>query len=241
MERADRPPVATFYAPGEWAARVELGEAAAHHASVKRLVATDAVRLTSGKGRRASAVIVDQSRRSLVVEIDSSSVEQLPSMPEVALWAPVGDRERMLTLAEKAVELGASSWQPIVYRRSRSVAPRGEGAAFREKVRLRMLAALEQSGSAWMPTLHAEASLELLLSGTTGGTRLLLDERGDPLAPFVSDAPVIIALGPEGGLEADERDAFVEAGWRVASLGPNVLRFETAGIAALAIVRSLLR
>jgi 16S rRNA (uracil1498-N3)-methyltransferase len=53
--------------------------------------------------------------------------------------------------------------------------------------------------------------------------------------------PLVIAFGPEGGLEAAERDAFSDAGWRAASLGPNVLRFETAGIAGLTLARALLR
>ena len=53
--------------------------------------------------------------------------------------------------------------------------------------------------------------------------------------------PLAIACGPEGGLEPDEREAFEETGWRTASLGPNVLRFETAGIAALSLARALLK
>lgn len=53
------------------------------------------------------------------------------------------------------------------------------------------------------------------------------------------DSRFTLSLGPEGGLDPDERDAFLQAGWRPASLGPNVLRFETAALAALAIVRSL--
>jgi 16S rRNA (uracil1498-N3)-methyltransferase len=50
--------------------------------------------------------------------------------------------------------------------------------------------------------------------------------------------PVSIALGPEGGLEEDERARLITAGWRPVSIAANVLRFETAGIAALAILRS---
>jgi 16S rRNA (uracil1498-N3)-methyltransferase len=53
--------------------------------------------------------------------------------------------------------------------------------------------------------------------------------------------PVAIACGPEGGFEPSERAAFADAGWRAASLGPNVLRFETAGIAGLTLARALLR
>jgi 16S rRNA (uracil1498-N3)-methyltransferase len=46
-----------------------------------------------------------------------------------------------------------------------------------------------------------------------------------------------VALGPEGGLEPEERAAFIAAGWRAVSIGANVLRFETAGIAVLALLR----
>ena len=53
-------------------------------------------------------------------------------------------------------------------------------------------------------------------------------------------APVTIAVGPEGGVEADERQRFVAAGFAPVSLGGNILRFETAGVAALAIVRTRL-
>jgi 16S rRNA (uracil1498-N3)-methyltransferase len=72
---------------------------------------------------------------------------------------------------------------------------------------------------------------------------LLLDADGEWIRDVVHqlDLPVRIALGPEGGLEESERTQFIQAGWRTVSLGANVLRFETAGIAALAIVRSHLR
>jgi 16S rRNA (uracil1498-N3)-methyltransferase len=242
VERADRAPVGTFHAPGAWGAVVELGEAPARHAMVKRLSAGDPVRLSSGDGRRASGIILDVAKRHLRIEIAPDSMETVPASPYVELWAPVGDRERMLMLAEKAVELGLSAWRPIVYRRSRSVSPRGEGEAFRDKLRLRMIGALEQSGGAWLPELHAEMELEDALSTSSGTSRILLDVGGPPLIAL-RDAvrpPVAIALGPEGGLEPDERDRFAAAGWRPASIGANVLRFETAGIAALALVRSLI-
>jgi 16S rRNA (uracil1498-N3)-methyltransferase len=241
VERADRAPVGTFYAPGAWGATVELDEAAAHHAAVKRLQAGAPVRLTSGDGRRAPGVIETLAKKRLTVALDVSSVERVPALPHVELWAPVGDRERMLFLAEKAVELGASAWRPVMYRRSRSVTPRGEGEGFRDKVRLRMIGALEQSGGAWLPVLHPDASLEVALR-ETDRPGLVLDAAGPPLASLAGSfrAPIAIALGPEGGLDPEELARFRDAGWRAASLGANVLRFETAGIAALALVRSLI-
>ena len=247
MEREDRAPVGTFHAPGAWqrAARVELDASAAHHAMVKRLVVGDVVRLSSGDGRRALGEIVELSKRRLVVALADREIEQALAPPRVELWPPVGDRERMLLLAEKSVELGASVWRPIVYSRSRSVTPRGEGDGFRDKVKQRQIGALEQCAGAWLPEMHAEATLEAALGAMSGAGRgnLLLDEHGESFVDVVGslEMPVRIAMGPEGGLEESERAQFIRAGWRPVSLGANVLRFETAGIAALAIVRSHLR
>jgi len=141
------------------------------------------------------------------------------------------------------VELGVSAWRSVVYRRSRSVNPRGEGEAFREKLVARMISALEQSTAAWLPEVLPESTIDAVATCTHAGGALLLDPLGQPFAELMPSvhAPVVLALGPEGGLEPDERAVFVDAGWRTASLGTNILRFETAGIAAVTLVRSLLQ
>jgi 16S rRNA (uracil1498-N3)-methyltransferase len=234
--------VATFYAPGAWSDRIELDESAARHATVKRLDVGDSVRLTNGAGLRAHARIASIGKRALTLEFIASSVEIVEAPARLELWAPVGDRDRMLWLAEKAVELGVSAWRSVVYRRSRSVNPRGEGDAFREKLRARMISALEQSSGAWLPELLPDAGIEDVAECTHAGGRILLDPLGQPFVDFMPTvyAPIALALGPEGGLEPDERAVFVETGWRMAALGPNILRFETAGIAGVTLVRSLL-
>ena len=248
MERAHRAPVGTFYAPGDWrsGARVELDASAAHHASVKRIASGDIVRLTNGAGRRAEGRVDELSKKTCVVALLDVPVEQVPEPRSIEIWAPVSDRDRMLLLAEKCVELGLSAWRPIIYARSRSVSPRGEGETFREKLRLRQVSALEQSGGAWLPASHAETPLEAALSlpiADAHDARILLDVAGERIgvAAGAITGGVTVAVGPEGGLEKHERDAFIEHGWRLASLGDNVLRFETAGIAALAVLRSLPR
>ena len=97
----------------------------------------------------------------------------VPRPPSVHMAVPVADRERMLWLAEKCTELAATSWRPVSWRRSASVTPSGTGAAFRAKVGARMMAALAQSGGAWLPDQREEASLDDAISGLPQGTRPL--------------------------------------------------------------------
>jgi 16S rRNA (uracil1498-N3)-methyltransferase len=147
----------------------------------------------------------------------------------------------MLWLAEKATELGVSSWRPVVFRRSKSVASRGEGTMFTQKVVARMRSAMEQSGNAWMPTVFPEANVERAIAAAPPGCRFVLDGTGVPLGGELANScqsqPIAIVVGPEGGIEDDELEKFVAAGFVKASIGSTILRFETAGLSALAIVR----
>jgi 16S rRNA (uracil1498-N3)-methyltransferase len=233
----DRAPVATFFtdAPLARSASVRLDESAAHHARVKRLAVGDAVRLSDGRGTIALGEIGTLDKRACEVRVDATHLVAAP--PPIHLRVPIGDRDRMLMLAEKAAELGATSWQAVRFRRSMSVSPRGEGPAFAAKLRTRMIAALEQSGGAWLPQQLADVSPDEI-DLPADATRLLLDVGGAPLLDVFSAGPAVILFGPEGGFEDDERAAFDATGWRRASLAATTLRFETAGIAATAVIRA---
>lgn len=241
MPGAARPTVASFVADGplgDAPGALTLGEDAAHHARVRRLAAGDAVTVRDGAGRVGEGVIATLGRARLDVEL--AHVRFVAPPPPVHVLAPIGDRERMLWLAEKATELGAASWRPVRWRRSASVSPRGEGEAFAAKVRARTAQALAQSEGAWLPTLHADADPAPALAALPGeGARLVLD--ADGAAGDVGTArAVVLALGPEGGLEADELTLLDAAGFRRVRLPGNVLRFETAGVVGVALARALL-
>jgi 16S rRNA (uracil1498-N3)-methyltransferase len=231
---------ARFFAPDLRAgARVHLSSEDAHHARVLRLAPGARVTLLDGAGRVASGVIDTLGRNEAAVQVES--VEMLPPPPAVHLIVPVADRDRMLWLAEKAVELGATSWRPVRWQRSNSVAPRGEGDAFERKLRARMLAALTQSGGAWLPEIQPLAVGRWQLANS--GLSLLLDRQGEQILDLLhppARLPVTIVLGPEGGLETEEQQMLVDAGFLRASLAPTILRFETAGVAALAVTRAAL-
>lgn len=240
MEHDDLASLAGFFsANGRLAvgSTAVLGEEAAHHARVRRLEIGERVYVADGVGAHGVGRVIRLAKSELEIEIDDVAYTQRTS--HVHLLVPIADRDRMLWCAEKCTELGATSWRPIAWNRSRSVSPRGEGASFREKVRARMRSALVQAHAAWLPEVADDATLERALESVPAdGSRLALDIAGEPIAAVDLTAPVTIAVGPEGGIEPTEMQMLRDARFHLVSLGANVLRFETAAVAALAIVRA---
>ena len=230
--------IATFFcdAPLEVGRGVELGESEAHHARVRRIELGARVRLLDGVGTVAAGALARLTKGGATVEV--AEVVQVAPLPPVHLLAPISDRDRMLWLAEKVTELGLTSWRAVMWRRSRGVAPRGEGESFRTKLRARMISALTQSGGAWLPALLPDTSADDVVDTAGPGSHLLLDAAGEPMLSVSLSAPLTIAVGPEGGLDDDERERLLRADWIPVSLGNATLRFETAGTAALAIARA---
>jgi 16S rRNA (uracil1498-N3)-methyltransferase len=240
VERTDRTAVATFFASDGLVAggTVRLPEEAAHHIRVARVALGDCVALRDGAGKAALGTLVKVSRTSALVDVTETS--EISRAAPIHLLAPVADRERMLWLAEKATELGVTTWRPVVWRRSKSVSPRGEGPMFQAKVRARMTSALIQSGGGWLPDIFPEATIERAIAAAPLGTRLLLARDGEPIVGVPMKTPITIALGPEGGMEPEERDTFIGAAFLAVKLSDSTLRFETAGVAAIAIAAASL-
>jgi 16S rRNA (uracil1498-N3)-methyltransferase len=216
---------------------VRLDGAPAQHVRVRRASPGDPVRLLDGRGRVASGEVLSISKSEVTVSVERIVDVPRPIVLEVIV--PIADRDRMLLAAEKCVELQVTSWRPAYFARSRSVTPRGEGTTFHEKVKARMQSALEQSGGAWLPDVHPDAeAVEAMESVSSAWKRVLLESAGRPLSELVSNGPIAMAVGPEGGFERHELTAAEARGWVAASLGPTTLRFETAVIGGAAVIRS---
>jgi 16S rRNA (uracil1498-N3)-methyltransferase len=240
VEHTDRASVATFFAPDGFTSgsAVTLGEDAAQHARVLRIGPGEPVALRDGNGRGASGILGRSAKKSLTIDV--TEVWEIDALPPVHMLVPVADRDRMLLLAEKCTELGATSWRPVMWRRSRSVGPAGDGPSFNTRIRARMVSALIQSRGGWLPDIHPSAPVSRAIAAAPEGVRLLLDATGEPILSTRVNGPVIVAIGPEGGFDSKERDEMIEAGFIPASLAGSTLRFETAGIAALSIARAML-
>lgn len=242
MDRRHRAALATFFADEQLVtgASLTLPGEVARHIHVRRLHEGDALRLTNGRGAIGDATLERLGRNGARVMI--GDVVDVPRPPYLGLLVPVADRERMLWLAEKSAELAVTSWQPVFFQRSSSVSPRGEGEKFAEKVRARMIGAIEQSGGAWLPQIGQEQVLPeaIVRSAETSRARFLLERGGRALVDERPEAAEVL-VGPEGGIEASERALIVsEHGWLPTSLAETTLRFETAGVVAAGILRALM-
>ena len=216
---------------------VALDTDEAHHLRVRR--ATDTrVQVRNGAGLSGYGVLTERGGR-FAVTIERA--ELVPAPAPLVLAVGAGDRERFGLLVEKAAELGVSRVVPLETERSRSVAGR-----LRDdhviRLRRRALEAVKQSGAAWAPDVSSIVRLDAFLSddaaaGESGTEiprlRWLADGEGTlPPAGIATSQPVTVIVGPEGGLTAEERAAALDAGYGAISLGPHVLRFETAAVAA---------
>lgn len=220
-------------APLTEGASVPLDRAQANYLlNVMRLKTGDAVRIFDDRTGEWAARIESEGRRDarLVVATRLGPREAVPD-----LWlcvAPI-KRARIDLVAEKASELGVARLVPVATRRT--VIERLNP----ERLRAHMIEAAEQCGRTALPELVAEpVKLERLLADWPAGRALIFaDETGGvPLAQAARPGRAAILIGPEGGFTPEERDAIRACPAAVGvSLGPRILRAETAALAAVAV------
>jgi 16S rRNA (uracil1498-N3)-methyltransferase len=210
----------------------------ARHVQVLRLQPGAALTLFDGDGGEWAAVVAQMGRSEVTVRLgERSEVDrELPFQVTLALGMPAN--ERMDTLVEKATELGASAIQPLVCERS---VLRLTGERAQKKVahwQAVALAACEQSGRTRVPLIAPVQTLPQWLRELPGDARsrwMLGFGDARPVAALaMATAGVVCLSGPEGGLVADEEVIARAAGFEAVSLGPRVLRAETAPLALLA-------
>jgi 16S rRNA (uracil1498-N3)-methyltransferase len=205
---------------------------------VKRLSVGDVVALTNGLGALARGTVSTLEKNLVACHVEHVDMQRSPAPLHVRV--PIADRDRMLWLAEKATEIGITTWQAVRFHRSTSVSPRGEGSAFAVKLRLRMIAALEQSGGAWLPVVLPDVEPGAV-DAPDASASILLDAAGVPLLRVLdrlADRQPTVLFGPEGGIEAAELAQLEAKGWQRGRLASTTLRFETAGVAAIAVIRA---
>ncbi|MFO1152103.1 MAG: 16S rRNA (uracil(1498)-N(3))-methyltransferase [Rhodospirillales bacterium] len=216
-----------------------VGGARAHYlTNVMRLRVGDRVDLFNGKDGEWAARVIRCDRRDCTLELQSQIAPQTAEPGPWLAFAMV-KRSRLDLIIEKATELGVERLLPVITRRTVTAAP--------NPARLQAIAieAAEQCRRVSLPRVEAPAELAHLLRDWSPNRPLLLTTPGFGAAPIADICrrrlPVApgVLIGPEGGFEPSELDELLTLPFVVAvSLGPLVLRAETAAIAALACIQA---
>lgn len=227
-------------APAAVGSIVTLPDAAAHHATrVVRLVAGDHLTLFSGTGGEYAATLVTVDRRTVTARIDAFDPVERESPLAVTLAQAVAANDAMDYAIRKAVELGAAAIAPLVTERSAPLPP-GERADKRlAHWRQIVIAACEQCGRNRVPDVAPARSLGEWLATWQGTGVVLAPDGATTLAALPAPAaPLALLVGPEGGFGAREIAHAAARGFASLRLGPRILRTETAGVTALALLQS---
>jgi len=219
---------------------VLIGEHARHLAQVLRAQIGQEFEISTGNDVRRGRVIDIQPDR---VEFELGDAVMHPAPSSITVAISIFKFDRMEWAIEKCTELGVARIVSLIAARTESHLA---SAALKRAERWRRIArqASEQSRGISPPEIAAPIKLPELLA-THSGPRIVLSEIEQQI--MLKDAvppdakALTLAFGPEGGWKEQELNAFKNAGWTSASLGPTVLRAETAVIAAVAVAASVLQ
>ena len=208
---------------------VTVSESEEHHLAVRRAQPAIEVRVVDGAGAIGWGRLGLKGRFAAVTV---ERIEHVAAPAPLILAVGAGDRDRFIGLIEKVVELGVTRIVPIETAHSRSVANRLRDT-HAEKLERRAHEALKQSGNPWLPRIVPLVSLESFLAGDLPDHRWLADQGGGVPGPVGRQESIAVVVGPEGGFTPAERLALTREGFEPVGLGPYLLRFDTAAVAAL--------
>jgi 16S rRNA (uracil1498-N3)-methyltransferase len=231
-------------APLAVGASIELpAGAAAHLVRVLRLQAGDACVVFNGDGHDYDARIASAGKRGAVVQVDGRRAVDNESPLRITLLQGIARGEKMDLVLQKATELGVAAVLPVASERSDVRLDESRAEKRLAHWRQVVASACEQSGRARVPDVAPPQPLASALRalGEGGaGSRWLLDPFAEQAVAAVpaAMAACVLAVGPEGGWSPGDRTLLQEGGFAGLRLGPRVLRTETAGLAAIAVLQA---
>jgi 16S rRNA (uracil1498-N3)-methyltransferase len=209
--------------------------------NVLRLQAGDAVLVFNGRDGEWLAAIEPVGRKALVLVVRSQTRPQTAHGNIHYLFAPL-KQARLDYMVQKAVEMGAAAMGPVLTRRTQVT------RLNRDRLHANMVEAAEQCGILAVPQLLPEMRLPAALEAMPPGWLLVFCDEEAPEADSItalrsagSSPGIVVLIGPEGGFDAEERQLLLARPDVLRlSLGPRILRADTAAVAALALVQAVL-
>lgn len=210
--------------------------------NVMRKKEGDQVILFNGRDGAFLAEIAEAHRKGSTIAVISVLAKQTPASDLWYIFAPL-KAGRLDYMVQKATEMGVGHLQPVITQHTQLVGPLKI-----DKIRANVIEAAEQCEILNLPKVHDQVSLvDLIANWRTNHAdrKLVFADEGAPAdaaAPGlmeIKDQPIALLIGPEGGFSADERQLLLAQDFCVPiSLGPRILRADTAAVAALAIIQS---
>lgn len=234
-----------FYVPTplEIGQQLVLPEAVAHHLLVLRLGPAAPVTLFNGEGGEYTATISSIEKKRVGVEIKTFSPREAELPYAITLAQALPESSKLDWIIEKAVELGVAAIQPLAAQRC-VVRLNNERAEKKQNHwQAVIVAAAEQSGRNRLPTLSTLSPFNDWAQQQDLHKRILLSPRGEQsLSDWARHQPpqaLALLIGPEGGFTEAEENLACSQGALMLSMGPRILRTETAGLAALAAINAI--
>ncbi len=221
---------------------VELTGSVVHYlARVLRLSAGDPLVLFNGDGKDYAGQVTEMHRQRVSVKLSDGRSAQNESALKITLVQAISRGERMDYSLQKATELGVSCIQPVISRRVEVRLDEKRRAKRLSHWQGIVVSACEQSGRAVVPAVKAPLPLLDWLAETDESPRLMLEPSAEvQMSSFpITASAVSILVGPEGGFGQEEAKALKTGGVTSVSLGPRILRTETAGPAAIAVLQAI--
>lgn len=220
-------------------AEIILNDTQAHYLlHVLRLAAGARILVFNGRDGEWLAEIANVKKRSAELRLISEQRPQTSGQDLDYVFAPL-KRARLDYMVQKAVELGVSRLRPVLTHRT--IAERVN----LERMRANVIEAAEQCGILNLPLVEPVVTLERLITAWEPGRSLIFcDEAGDSRPPLdvlaaIPHGPAAVLIGPEGGFDDVERQLLLSRAFVTPiSLGPRIMRADTAAIAALALVNA---
>ena len=220
-------------------------EEAAHAFKVLRLRAGEEVELTDGEGRLYSAELTEVTREQVSAKV-TEELDSKESPVRITLYQGYPKADKLELIVQKLTELGAFRVVPVVM--ERSVAKPDPKDKAKRKERLQRIAqeAAKQCGRGMIPEIEEAISWKQALMMIEAHELVVMpweDARDTKLKDVYADrseaADIAIIIGPEGGISEAEADEAKAAGAVCVTLGPRILRTETAALASTAVAMSL--
>ncbi len=205
--------------------------------NVLRLQAGDPVRVFNGRDGEWRARLAAGGRRDLVLLVDTMTRPQPAAGDLVLAFAPL-KHARLDYLVQKAVEMGATRLMPMITRHTQVARVNVD------RMRANAIEAAEQCGILGVPAVEEPLPFARVVAGLSPERVVVFcdeEAEGDPLMALMGapSGPMAVLIGPEGGFAEEERRAILVRERMVRlSLGPRVLRADTAAVAALALVQA---